>query len=57
VNKHEQYLEVIVKGFSMNATFSPKDPSKCLQIIRSHCPFELAGKNIEEAKQKVKSGV
>lgn len=23
IDKHKQYIEVIVKGFSLNATFSP----------------------------------
>jgi len=46
VNKHEEYLEIVVKGFSMNATFSPSDPRKVLEIIRAHSCFELAGKNI-----------
>ena len=34
----------------MNATFSPLDPKKCLEIIRTHSCFGLAGKNITEAK-------
>jgi hypothetical protein len=34
----------------MNATFSPTDPKKCLEIIRAHSCFNLAGKNISEAK-------
>jgi hypothetical protein len=50
VNKHQQYLEIVVKGFSMNATFSPLDPKKCLDIIRTHSCFDLAGKNLTEAK-------
>jgi hypothetical protein len=30
VTKNQQYLEIIVKGFSVNATFSPSDPKKVL---------------------------
>lgn len=30
VNKHLQYIEVVVAGFSMNATFSPTDPKKVI---------------------------
>lgn len=50
VNKHQQYLEIVVEGFSMNATFSPLDPKKCLDIVRSHSCYDLAGKNLIEAK-------
>lgn len=30
VNKHQQYVEIIVAGFSMNATFCPSDPKKVI---------------------------
>ena len=50
VNKHQQYLEIVVEGFSMNATFSPLDPKKCLDIVRTHSCYDLAGKNLIEAK-------
>ena len=53
VNKHQEYLEIVVKGFSMNATFSPLDPKKCLDIIRTHSCFDLAGKNISQATTTV----
>lgn len=57
VDKHKQYIEVIVKGLSMNATFSPIDPQKCLYLIRSHSCFEQAGKNIKEATTNVQADV
>jgi hypothetical protein len=30
VTKNQQYLEIVVKGFTINATFSPSDPKKAL---------------------------
>lgn len=57
VDKKQDYLEIIVSGFSMNATFSPKDPNKCLDIIRCHACLDQAGKSIEQAKGNVKTGV
>lgn len=30
VTKNQQYLEIVVKGFSINATFAPSDPKKAL---------------------------
>jgi hypothetical protein len=53
VNKHQEYLEIVVKGFSMNATFSPLDPKKCFDIIHTHSCFGLAGKNISQATSTV----
>ncbi len=40
--ENKQYLEIIVKGFSVNATFSPSDPKKVLDIIKSRCCPSLA---------------
>ena len=37
----------------MNATFSPLDPRKCLEIIISHSCFNQAEKNLSEAKTTV----
>jgi hypothetical protein len=34
----------------MNATFSPLDPKKCIDIVRTHSCYDLAGKNLTEAK-------
>lgn len=30
VTRNQQYLEIVVKGFTINATFSPSDPKKAL---------------------------
>lgn len=36
IDKDKKYIEIIVKGFSLNATLSPEDPNKVMAIIQTY---------------------